>query len=247
MFDDQNAQPVDACESGQEFCKTLALGARKPGRRLVEQHDLRFERQHHREFQRLLQSVAQEAGLLMQTFGKPGGFQHGACGRRQRQRVRREEQRRALVPCTRDPQAIGHAQGFEHRSRLEFAAKSEGDDALRRQAVDRPPHDLDRSIRALAAVGKAPDQRRLARSVGADEADKFAPARGERYIRKNRQASEALGQPGDFDDHILRGRDRSRSTGRFKRDGTRFRQFRRERWPPARHANRRTDPAAARR
>ena len=30
------------------------LGARKPGRRLVEQHDLRFERQHHRELQRLL-------------------------------------------------------------------------------------------------------------------------------------------------------------------------------------------------
>ena len=131
VFDDQNAQPVDPCEGGQEFCETLALGAREPRRRLVEQHDLRFERQHHRKLQCLLQPVAQEAGLLMQTFRKAGGFQHGACGRRQRQRVRREEQRRALVPCTRDPQAIGHTQGLEHRSRLEFAAESEGDDAMR--------------------------------------------------------------------------------------------------------------------
>jgi hypothetical protein len=58
VFNDQNAQPVDACEGGQELRKTTTLGAREPRRRLVEQHDLRLERQHHRELQRLLQSVA---------------------------------------------------------------------------------------------------------------------------------------------------------------------------------------------
>ena len=180
-------------------------GARraKPGRRLVEQHDLRLERQRHREFQRLLQSVAQETGLLMQTFGQPGGFQHGACSR--------GWPACSMRRVTKGARAL-YARPSGNRPRSRFRTPKppgikpspRADDAVPGQAVDRPPHDLDRAIRALAGIGRARTTSSCPLRWG-DEAGEFAPARGERYVRKNRQASEALGQPGDFDDHILCG------------------------------------------
>ncbi|KAG1242226.1 hypothetical protein G6F65_023127 [Rhizopus arrhizus] len=57
MLHQQAAQPVLVRQRRQHLADLRPLSLRQARRRLVQQHDARLQRQHHRQFQRLLLPV----------------------------------------------------------------------------------------------------------------------------------------------------------------------------------------------
>ena len=103
-----------------------------------------------------------------------GELQDLGAGGWQRQDRRRADRARRIGVRAGEPQALGDGQALEHARDLELAADAERDDPVGGQPVIGLPRDLDRALEGLSAVAQTADERRLACSVRADDADELA-------------------------------------------------------------------------
>src|SRR5581483_620826 len=145
-------------------------------RRLVEQHQPRARHESHRGIEQLLLAVGQAAGLLVGERRQPEEVEH-AVGLGSEAGIARAEQPaqpRAAMFLAGEDQVLAHAEAREDLQELEGAADAQPIELRRAKAGDIAAIDRNASPGRQELPQDTVEQRRLARTVGADHAQDLA-------------------------------------------------------------------------
>jgi hypothetical protein len=114
-------------------------------------------------------------------------------------RLAARERRLAAVHQRTDHHVLGRRHAGEGACHLEGARDADARATLGRQPVHRLVVEPDLARRRRVEAGDAVEQRRLARAVGADQADDLAALHAEGHVVVGHQAAEALGHVADVE------------------------------------------------
>src|SRR5438445_2826958 len=175
---------------------------------LVEQDDLRLERERRSDVQELLVSLGQLSRRNVSLVPEPEqlGDLEGALLNRTVARQRREEV--APAPESRDH---GRLQGLQHREigedlhELERASDAEPRQARRADATDVAILESDVARARPRHAREDVDQGRLAGSVGPDDRDELTRGDPEAHAVERAELSVEFGEPGRLEDHARAG------------------------------------------
>ena len=201
VLDQHDRVAAVAVQAADQAGDLVGLLVAHPRGRLVQQQQPRLQRQRHRDLGGALIAVRHLAHQPVGLGGETGQCHDAAdLAPHRGRRVLPEPgaQPVAGADLDRDAHVLAHRELGKDLRHLEGAAHAELDALLRRQPRDRPAveHDLARGGREEA--GDQVEERRLARTIGADDGAQFARRDAERYLAHRDQAAECLGDAADL-------------------------------------------------
>src|SRR4030095_9034502 len=178
VLDDDEAAALDLIQLHQQLAQLIDEAGVDARARLVEQHEARRRHEGHCDVDQLLLAVRQRAGIKMRDMLQPEQLDH-LVAMRATSRVGLGHQpraQRALEFLRGDDQVVAHRELAEYLQRLERPAHATPRQLQRRHAGDVLAAEFDLPGGGGDLSQDAVEQRRLARAVGADDADDLAGA-----------------------------------------------------------------------